>query len=326
MTNQLERAYKYCETVTKKHAKSFYFASRFLPENKRKPIYALYAFCRHVDDQIDKTEIANEFQAIEEVNKWKINLEKVYQHDKLSENFSVTANHTHHESLAHLDEQISRELVLLAWGDVLKHYKIPLHLPLELIKGVLMDTYIKRYESFNNLYIYCYRVASTVGLMSSEIFGYKDKSALVYAEAMGIAMQITNILRDIAEDAKMQRIYIPQDELKTFGISEEQIFNHEISESFIELMKFQIRRARQFYEKAERGILLLEPDTRFTVLIASRLYAKILDCIEAQNYDVFSKRAHTTLIQKIFSLPKLWLETKKMKFDPADFEKSPNLR
>ncbi|MCS6873929.1 MAG: squalene/phytoene synthase family protein [Pyrinomonadaceae bacterium] len=295
MSLELKKAYRYCKAITKKHAKSFYFASKFLPKQKRKSIYVLYAFCRHVDDEIDKAKIENESHAIEEVKKWQESLEKLY-----NDGFPSGSN-----------DRIN--LVLLAWSDVLRSYKIPLSLPIELIKGVLMDTHVKRYETFDTLYVYCYRVASTVGLMSCEIFGYQNPSALKFAEAMGIAMQITNILRDVGEDAKMQRIYIPLEDLKNFGVSEEQIIEGKKDDNFIRLMKFQIDRARKFYKEAEQGIPILEPDTRFTVFLASRIYAKILDEIEKQDYDVFNRRAHTTTAQKLLSLPSLWLEFENFK-------------
>ncbi len=302
----MEKAYVYCESVTKRHAKSFYFASKFLPRKKRKPIYALYALCRHIDDEIDKAEINDEKSAAQEVEKWRIELDKLYRQDEISGREKEKISQ---------DNFQPRVLVLEAWKDVLKRYQIPLSLILELIKGVLMDTHIKRYETFSELYVYCYRVASTVGLVSSEIFGYKSPEALSYAEAMGIAMQITNILRDVGEDALMGRIYLPQEDLRRFGVSEEQIFKGEVNSRFIELMKFEIERARDFYKKAEKGIPLLEKDVRFTVLIASRIYAKILDEIERQNYDVFRKRAHTSLAQKIVNLPIIWLESKKLSLE-----------
>ena len=203
-----------------------------------------------------------------------------------------------------------QDLVFLAWKDLLEKYPIPENLPLELIEGVLMDTRKNRYETFDELYVYCYRVASTVGLMSSEILGYSEKNALEYAEAMGIGMQLTNILRDIKEDAAMNRIYLPQEDLKRFNVSERQILAGEFDDNFIELMKFEIERARDFYRKGEQGIALLEKDSRFTVLLASRTYSRILDAIERQNYDVFSRRAHTTFAQKILSIPKIWREAK----------------
>ncbi len=175
-----------------------------------------------------------------------------------------------------------------------------------------MDTHIKRYETFDELYVYCYRVASTVGFMASEIFGYTDEKTLDYAEALGIAMQLTNILRDVKEDAAMNRIYLPQEDLRKFNVSEQQFFDGEFDKNFVELMKFQINRAKNYYATAEKGIALLEKDTRFTVLLAARIYGQILQKIEQQNYDVFLKRAHTTMTQKIFSIPKIWLEAKKI--------------
>lgn len=294
-TKEIDDAYAYCESVTKTHAKSFYFAAKFLPKNKQKAVYPIYAFCRHVDDEIDEIGEDDEQKAIETVNNWKIQLENLYRENENPK-----------------PETRNLKLVFTAWKDLLKTYKIPQNLPLELIRGVLMDTNIKRYETFDELYIYCYRVASTVGLMSSEILGYTDEIALEYAEAMGIGMQLTNILRDVKEDASINRIYLPQEDLKKFGVSETQIFENRFDENFKRLIKFQIERARRFYKKGEKGISLLEKDSRFTVLLASRIYAKILDEIEKQNYDVFSKRAHTTKRQKFFSIPKIWLEAKNL--------------
>jgi phytoene synthase len=290
--NLVEESYRYCESVTKKHAKSFYFAAKFLPKKKQKQIYALYALCRHIDDEIDKAKVSDKERAKQEVNKWRDELERLYSQNQV-------------------ESDKSRELVLIAWKNLNQH-SVPLSLILELVEGVLMDTYINRYSTFQELYVYCYRVASTVGLMSSEIFGYKRKEALIYAEAMGIAMQMTNILRDVGEDASMNRIYLPREDLLRFGVSEEQILKHQLSDNFIELMKFEIKRTRDFYREAEKGIPLLEKDVRFTVLIASKIYEKILDKIEEQNYDVFRKRAHTNLAQKIVSLPKIWIESKRL--------------
>lgn len=292
----VENAYKYCENVTKAHAKSFYFAARFLPKLKQKPIYALYALCRSVDDEVDEAEVASENEAIKAVKRWEEKLDEVYRGRIETEN--QPAN--------------DRNLVLIAWRDLLETYKIPQNLPLELMKGVLQDTHIKRYETFDELYVYCWRVASTVGLMSSEIFGYEKSETLEYAEALGIAMQLTNILRDIKEDAEMGRIYLPQEDLRKFNVSEEQIFAGETDTNFVAFIKFQIERARHYYRQSYKGIPMLERDARFTVLLALRLYGKILDEIEKQNYNIFSRRAHTTRRQKIFAIPLIWLEAKKL--------------
>ncbi len=301
MNQEIEKAYKYCESVTKNHAKSFYFAAKFLPEPKRKPIYAIYALCRSVDDEVDEAEIASEKQAVEAVENWKRKLDAVYKGELRAEDSKIKDRRPKSED---------QNLILLAWRDLLEKYKIPQNLPVELMKGVLQDTHVNRYETFDELYVYCYRVASTVGLMSSEIFGYEKPETLEYAEALGIAMQLTNILRDVKEDALINRIYLPQEDLRKFNVSERQIFAGETNENFVALIKFQIERARKYYEKSYKGIALLKPDARFTVLLALRIYSRILDEIERQNYDVFQKRAHTTLRQKIFSIPRVWLEAK----------------
>lgn len=297
MSAELEKAYKYCESVTRQHAKSFYFSAKFLPKAKQRPIYALYALCRHVDDEVDEAEVNSEIAAIKAVERWQQKLERVYRGH-------VTAVS---------GQSYEQTAILFAWQDLLKTCIIPQNLPLELMKGVLMDTHTNRYQTFDELYVYCYRVASTVGLMSSEIFGYTGgEQTLDYAESLGIAMQLTNILRDIKEDALMNRIYLPNEDLRRFGISASDIFANKFDEKFIEMMKFQISRARDYYAKAEKGIPFLSADTRFCVLLASRIYGRILGEIEKQNYNVFKSRVHTTKMQKIFSIPRIWLESQKL--------------
>lgn len=296
MDSEIEKAYRYCESVTKFHAKSFYFAAKFLPKNKQRAVYPIYAFCRHVDDEIDEIGDGDLESSIQAVERWRQKLEKVYEGKSQKEK----------------DKIEDEDLVFTAWQDLLRTYEIPKKLPLELVEGVLMDTTIKRYETFDELYVYCYRVASTVGLMSSEILGYTEKIALEYAEAMGIAMQLTNILRDVKEDAAIGRIYLPQEDLRAFNVSEEQITANEFDDNFAALMKFQVARAREYYQNGEKGIALLEKDSRFTVLLASRIYGKILDEIERQNYNVFLRRARTSKMQKIFSIPKIWFQSSKI--------------
>lgn len=302
---ELKKAYDFCQAITRQHAKSFYFSARFLKPEKRRPIYALYALCRLVDDEVDATAIGDEPAAIIAVKRWQAKLNEVYlQVPSLSaENESQTAN----GELRTTNYELP---VLLAWRDLLSRYKIRQELPLELMRGVLMDTHIKRYETWDELYVYCYRVASTVGLMSSEIFGYEQPETLRYAEALGIAMQLTNILRDVREDAMMKRIYLPAEDLRRFDVSEEQIFANEFDENFVRLMRFEIERARYYYSLAEQGIPLLKKDTRFTVLLAARIYGKILDKIEKLNYNVFASRAHTTSRQKILMIPRIWREAR----------------
>lgn len=308
---ELEKAYRYCESVTRLHAKSFYFAAKFLPRRKQQAVYAIYAFCRHVDDEIDETGEKNEAESIAAVEIWEANLEEVYFSAKREDDRERGRPGDGEKSEPAHDQTPktkNQRLVFSAWRDLLKTYRIPRELPLELIKGVTQDTRIKRYQSFDELYVYCYRVASTVGLMSAEVLGYESEKALDEAEALGVAMQLTNILRDVKEDAERGRIYLPQEDLRAFRVSEDQILAGRFDANFAGLMKFEIARAREFYQKGERGIALLERDSRFTVLLASRIYAKILDEIEKQNYDVFIRRAGTTKTQKLLSLPKIWFQ------------------
>ncbi len=180
------------------------------------------------------------------------------------------------------------------------------------MRGVLMDTHVKRYETWEDLRVYCYRVASVVGLMSSEIFGYEEPRTLYYAEQLGLAMQLTNILRDIGEDARMGRIYLPQEELHGFGYTEADLLRGKLSEPFFALMNHEIERARALYREAEQGIPLLDADTRFTVLLAARLYARILDEIERNGYDVYTRRAHLSLPAKLRAAPSIWRESRQL--------------
>ncbi|GAC1446375.1 MAG: phytoene/squalene synthase family protein [Pyrinomonadaceae bacterium] len=292
----LAQAYEYCRQTTRRHAKSFYFCSQFLKREKRRAIYAMYALCRHVDDEVDEASVRDEVGARAAVERWRRELDVVYRGESLGKNSSS-----------------NRSPVLTAWRDMLKHYTIAQALPLELMRGVLMDTYQTRYANWDELRVYCYRVASIVGLMSSEIFGYEKPETLQYAEALGLAMQLTNILRDVGEDYAIGRIYLPRDEMEKFGVMEEQVARGNVTDNFRALMRFEIRRARGFYNEAEKGIPLLERDARFTVLLAARLYARILDAIEANDFDVFTKRAHLSLYGKLRSTPRIWLEAQKIK-------------
>lgn len=304
---EIEKAYRYCEGVTRLHARSFYFAAKFLPRRKQRAVYPIYAFCRHVDDEIDETGERDEAAAVIVVRKWEERLKKVYRTAEAPASPSESR-----DTVGRDPANGYRNQVFLAWEDLLRTYHIPREIPLDLIRGVLMDTTTKRYQTFNQLYVYCYRVASTVGLMSSEILGYADREALRYAEAMGIAMQLTNILRDIKEDARMGRIYLPREDLERFGVTEKEILAGEFSDDFRELMKFQIARARKYYRRGEKGIRYLEKDSRFCVLFAARIYAKILDEIEKLDHNVFVTRAHTTRGQKLMAIPRIWREAKRI--------------
>jgi 15-cis-phytoene synthase len=297
MDTQTERAYSYCRVITRHYSKSFYFAAMFLPRAKRNSIYAIYALCRRVDDEVDEVLHSSDETAAQAVEQWRQFLNTVY--DPAPAEGLATPGTT--------------ALILVAWRDLLERFPIDKNLPLDLMRGVLMDTYKNRYESFADLYTYCYRVASTVGLMTSEIFGYSDSAALKFAEKLGIAMQLTNILRDVREDARKGRIYLPLEDLQSFNLLPEDIMNCRFDSRFIRLMQFETARARGYYREADVGIGLLNRDSRFPVLYASRIYSKILDEIEKREFNVFSGRASTSAAQKILALPRVWLDFRSLR-------------
>jgi len=287
---EIERAYRHCRNVTLTHAKTFYFASYFLERRKRDACYAVYAFCRHIDDLIDEgaDDAPGTRATIDRtIAKWQSDLDRVYAGKSVD------------------------TPVMVAWADTLRRYSISRSLPDELIEGVTTDLRpTVRMEDFDDLYRYCYKVASVVGLMTTEIFGYDDPAALRHAADLGIAMQLTNILRDIGEDYRMNRIYLPQTELEEFNVTEEQIARGTITPEFRRLMRFQIDRAHRYYESADLGIPMLKPDSRLTVRLMSHNYRQILGAIERNEYNVFSRRAAIPLRRKLMSVPTIWWETK----------------
>ncbi|MDX1617161.1 MAG: squalene/phytoene synthase family protein [Balneolaceae bacterium] len=283
--DELKEAYALCRTMTRQHAKTFYMATRFLPNGKQRSIFAIYALCRYVDNLVDETEdlvLQNkvDYSGIQtRLEGWKKMLRDTY------------------------DGKTVTNPILVAFSDVLKRHHIPIKLPFELIEGVCMDLYKDRYDSFEELRDYSYKVASTVGLMVSEVFGYAADDALDRAVDLGIAMQLTNILRDVGEDLAKDRIYIPKEELEQFGLEESDLFSHRMSDSFVGLMKFQIERARAYYDRADEGIEMLERDSRLPVYLARYNYGRILDKIEDNGYNIFSQRAYLNATEKISILP-----------------------
>lgn len=283
----LQSAYSHCRTITRIHAKTFYMATRFLPNHKQRSIFAIYGLCRYLDDLVDEAEdlIDNNEISYLEINErldsFKTNLIDSYR--GVSQNDSI----------------------LVAFADTLKRYEISLELPLLLLEGVKMDLHKTRYNTFDELYDYSYKVASVVGLMTSEVFGYTNKKALDYAVDLGIAMQLTNILRDVGEDLRRDRIYLPADELENFGIRHQSLMDMENTPEFREFMSFQIERARRYYSEADKGIFMLDLDSRLPVLLARENYSRILDKIEDNDYNVFDQRAYLNSAEKLSILPKV---------------------
>jgi phytoene synthase len=297
----IEEAYAVCRLVTKTHAKTFYAASHFIPSTKRDACYAVYAFCRYVDDLVDvamEQGTVTREDAVRLVEHWRSDVASLYE----------GAGQRNDTDPAYRD----RVHVLRAWEHTLQHYHIPRNLPNELIEGVLMDTTITRFATFEDLKDYCYKVASVVGLMTSEIFGYNSENALTHAIDLGIAMQLTNIIRDVKEDAVRGRIYIAQEDLATFGVSEQDVLDHRLTPQFRSLIIEYIRRADAFYTSADKGISMLNHDSMLTVLLMSRNYQKILRRVEAMNHNVFAGRASTSTLSKLLAVPSAYFESRRL--------------
>ncbi len=287
---QMKWAYSHCRSITRYYAKTFYMATRFLPNEKQRSIFAIYGLCRYLDDLVDET--------VDLMHHKDIDISEV---DQKLEDFSE-------KLIGVYNGRESDDPILMAFSDTLRKYHIPIELPFELMEGVRSDLVKNRYNNFQELYDYSYKVASVVGLMTSRVFGYSDEKALEYAVDLGIAMQLTNILRDIGEDLDRDRIYIPQDELQRFGVSEADLFNGVKSDNFLELMKFQIKRAREYYSLADIGIKMLDRDSRLPVYLARYNYSRILDKIEENDYNVFNQRAYLNKMEKFSILPKIFIE------------------
>ena len=276
----LDAAYDLCRRITKAEAKNFYYAFRTLPAVKRRAIYAAYAFCRLCDDISDED----------------------MSHEERLDGFRGVR-----ESLARAHQGWLEEPVFAALGDSATRFGVPWEHFDEIVTGVEMDLDISRYRTFDDLREYCHKVASVVGLVSIRIFGHDDHPEVeTYAVDLGLAMQLTNILRDIKEDAGRDRVYIPQDELRRFGCSEADLTNGVVNASFRELMRFQVGRAREFFESGRKLIPLLEPDARACTAVLIGVYGSVLNRIEAADYDVFSKRVSLSTGEKLVTMAKLW--------------------
>jgi 15-cis-phytoene synthase len=275
----LQKAYRRAEKITSEHSKSFYFASALLPEEKRSAIRALYAFCRTVDDIVDESSDA---ECDSQLDYWRGMVETASFQDN--------------------------DLVAAAWADTLTRCHIPRHYALQLIDGVARDLVQSRYQTFNELATYCYGVASTVGLMSMHIVGFRNNDAVPYAIKLGVALQMTNILRDVGEDYRNGRLYLPREELAFYGIQELDIAEGRITDNWRQFMEFQIDRTRQLYAESWAGVKMLEREGQLAIGAASVFYQGILDEIEKSGYDVFTRRASLSALGKVSRFPNLWLK------------------
>lgn len=269
-------AYRHCEQITREHSRTFFLAAALLPREQRRAMHALYAFCRVSDDLVDQ----NGADRAEKLDDWRQRSLQEHPQDG--------------------------DPVCLAWADTRSRFNIPRQYADQLLDGIATDLTPHRYETFADLTHYCYAVASTVGLMVMHVVGYKGEEAIPYAIKLGVALQITNILRDVGEDWRNGRLYLPQQELAQYGLNDADIAAGVVDDRWRAFMRFQIERARRLFGEALPGVAMLGQSGRFAIGAAAELYQAILDDIEANDYDVFSRRAHTSERQKIALLPGIW--------------------
>jgi len=265
---------QYCQNKASSSGSSFYYSFLFLSPEKRQAITALYAFCREVDDIVD--ECHDTSLAQQKLDWWK---------SSMRETFEYSPNHPIQQALL----------------PAIERYDLPLQYFLDIIAGMEMDLHKFRYETFDELSLYCYRVAGAVGLLLVKIMGYYDKSVEKYAKDLGLAFQLTNILRDIKEDAERNRIYLPLQELAQRGLSEKEILNAEISDNMQDLLDFQIERARGYYQSAFENLPSQERESQRCGVIMSSIYYAILDKIATDPGAVLKRRV------SIPTWKKLWL-------------------
>lgn len=280
--HSLAEAYAECERIIRRHSKSFYFSSQFLSPDVRRAVRALYAFCRATDDTVDMA-VDDPARALAA---W------VQQ--------------------ARAPRPALHDPVLVAWHDTRTRYNLSAALVDELLAGVAMDLTISHYADFADLWLYCYRVASVVGLLVMGITGYVP-GAEPYAIKLGVALQLTNILRDVGEDARRGRVYLPETDLMRFGLTAEDILAGVYDERFRALMRFEVERTRRLYAESWPGIALLPPQSRLAIGAAARIYCGILDKLEANDYDAYTHRAHLKLREKVVRLPRIWWDVRCLK-------------
>jgi len=271
---------QYCQHVAARSGSSFYYSFKFLPAERRHAITALYAFCREVDDVVD--ECSNEDVARTTLTWWRGQVAEIY------------AGKPQHP--------VARALV-----DVVKKFHLPQEHLLEIIDGMEMDLSLHRYADFKSLQLYCYRVASVVGLLAAEIFGYKDRKTLKYAHDLGIAFQLTNIIRDVGEDARRGRIYLPLDELAQFGVLASDILAARETDAFQKLMAFQVDRAQRYYDQALAELPESDRKSQRTGLIMAAIYRATLDEVIYSGCHVLKQRVSLPPLRKLWIALKTWL-------------------
>merc|ERR1712232_416548 len=274
---------------TEAFAKTFYLGTQLLPTDAAKAIWAIYVWCRRTDEIVDAPrESEGDDEMLNDLSAWEIRLEQLFRYGKVNDVLD----------LCFLDCKI-------------RYPSMPIQPFDDMIRGMLMDIPglgQERYETFEELHLYCYRVAGTVGLMSMPVFGCApdttEEQAREPALSLGVAFQLTNILRDVGEDAvERGRIYLPREDMKKFHVTEEQIFNQRVDENYIALMKYEISKARMYYERARRGVFMLAEESRLPVQASLDAYGRILEKIEENGYDSLTTRAYVDKWEKVSMIP-----------------------
>lgn len=278
----LAAAYAYCHNVARRSSSNFYHAFRLLQTERYDALCALYAFCRFMDDIADQTDVAP----------------KLEQPLNRRERIAFLLN-TWREELTHCYAGTPRHPISLALADAVQRFPIAQEHLAGIIDGVEMDLHRNRYRTFAELYDYCYHVASLVGLVCIEIFGYCNPSAREYAVNLGVAFQLTNILRDVGEDAQRDRIYLPLDDLVNFGYSEQELRAGVYNPAFVRLMSFEGTRARAYYEKALTYLTVEDRRTLAAAEAMRLIYSRLLDKLTAKKFHVFDSRIALTTPGKI---------------------------
>ncbi|XP_020593288.1 phytoene synthase, chloroplastic [Phalaenopsis equestris] len=278
----LKEAYDRCGQVCAEYAKTFYLGTLLMTPERRRAIWAIYVWCRRTDELVDGPNASHITPSA--LDRWEARLEDLF-------------------------DGRPYDMLDAALSDTVANYPVDIQPFKDMIEGMRLDLKKSRYNNFDELYLYCYYVAGTVGLMSVPVMGIDPESHAttesVYnaALALGIANQLTNILRDVGEDATRGRVYLPQDELVQAGLSDDDIFNGKVTDRWGDFMKNQIARARMFFQEAEKGVAELSQASRWPVMASLLLYRQILDEIEANGYDNFAKRAYVSKAKKLIALP-----------------------
>jgi len=269
MMNAVDQSYEYCTRVARTRAKNFYYSFLLLSKPQRRAMCAIYAFMRFCDDLSDEPGAT-----IGAIERWSVELEDA------------------------LEGRFSGHALWPAFHHTVRRFGIPHQYFREMIEGVASDMEPRRFANFEELYHYCYQVASVVGLTIIHIFGFDTRSALPLAEKCGVAFQLTNILRDIREDAANGRVYLPLDDLARFGVTEEDLRAGHRNEAFLKLMRFEADRARAYYNESQLLLDLIHPRSRPSLWALVSIYSGLLERIKHSNYDVFTRRVRLSSLEK----------------------------